>query len=116
MSLIDAATIAELTALDESAQEETVTITTPAWASDGGGGSTETTTTTTTQGMFWSVSGDEAGENQIKAMGRHRVAIPKTLTVSPTARVTVRGKTYEIKYVFPVTYYSTSLILGLEDA
>jgi hypothetical protein len=116
VSLIDAATMADLTALDESAQEETVTITTVQRTSDGGGGYTETTVNAYTTGMLWSVSGDEAGEAQIRAQGRHRLAIPKTVTVSSTATITVRGKRYAVKYPFPVTYYSTSRILGLEDA
>jgi hypothetical protein len=115
--LIDAATIADLTALDESAMNEVFTITSIVRVSDGAGSSTTTTTTTNTIGYFWSVSGDEAGTDQIKAQGRHRVAFPKTVSVAPTAKITQvsTGKQFSVKYPFPVSAYSTSLIIGLED-
>lgn len=116
--LLDATDIADLTALDESAMNETFTITTVTPVDDGAGSSTETTTTATVHGYMWSASGDEAGEDQIKAMGKHRIAIPKTISVSPTARITQvsTGKVYAVKYPYPVTSYSTSLIIGVEDA
>lgn len=116
--LLSAADIADLTALDESAMNETFTITAVTTVDDGAGSSTTTESSTTTTGYLWSVSGDEAGEVQIKAMGKHRIAIPKTVTVAPTARITQvsTGKQFSVKYPFPVTAYSTSLIIGLEDA
>lgn len=114
--LIDAATMAVLTALDESAMKEPVAIVVVTPVDDEAGSSTETAVTTATTGLFWSVSGDEAGGDQIKAQGRHRLEVPKTLTVAPTSTITVNGKAYAVKYVFPVTYYSTSLLIGLEDA
>jgi hypothetical protein len=118
--LIDAATIADLSLLDISAMNESFTLTSPGTpVSDGGGGTTPgTPVTATTVGYLWSVSGDEAGTDQIKALGKHRVAVPKTVTVLPTATITQvsTGKVFEIKYVFPTTAYSTSLIIGLEDA
>lgn len=118
MSLIDAATITDLTRLEESAMNESFTITYVTNVDDGGGGSTETTTTETTPGYMWSVSGDEAGADQIKARGRHRIAVPKTLDVPATARITQNstGRQFVVKYPFPVTNYSTSLIIGVEDA
>lgn len=116
--LIPAATIADLSALDVSAMNENWTITTMVDVSDGAGGSTTVPSTTTTIGYLWTASGDEAGEDQVKALGKHRIAIPKTLTVAPTATITQQstGKVFNVVYVFPVTAYSTSLILGLEDA
>lgn len=114
--LIDAATIADLIALDESAMVETITLTSVTRTPDGGGGYTETPSSTTTTGYFWSVSGDEAGEQQIKARGKHRIAIPRDVVVAPTSTVTIGGTTYAIKYVFPVHSYDTSRIIGLEDA
>lgn len=118
MTLLDAATIADLTALDESAMNETLTITDTTFVSDGGGGTTTTTATRTTVGYVWSVSGREAGEDQVKAMGAHRVAIPKTVAISPTAKITQQstGKVYNVVYPFPITGYSTSRIIGVEDA
>lgn len=118
MTLLDAATIASLTALDESAMNEGWTITDVTLVDDGGGSSTEQTSTRVAIGYLWSVSGDEAGADQIKARGTHRLALPKTVTVTPTARITQAstGTVFQVKYVFPVTAYSTSLILGLEDA
>jgi hypothetical protein len=118
MTLLDAATIAALTALDESAMNEPFTITTVTPIDDGGGRSTETTTSTTTKGYLWSVSGDAAGADQVKARGQHRIAVPKTVTVPATARITQQstGRMFNVKYVFPVTAYSTSQIIGVEDA
>jgi hypothetical protein len=117
VSLIPANTIADLTDLDESAMNETFTVTYTTSVSDGAGGSTESTTTASTPGYLWSVSGDEAGTDQVKAQGRHRIAVPKTLSVQATARITqvATGKVFAIKYPFPVNAYSTSLILGVED-
>lgn len=118
--LIDAATIADLSLLDISAMNESFTLSSPGTpVTDGGGGATPgAPVTVTTVGYLWSVSGDEAGVDQVKALGKHRVAIPKTVAVLPTATVTQvsTGKVFGIVYVFPTTAYSTSLILGLEDA
>jgi hypothetical protein len=118
MTLLSDATIAALTMLDEAAMNETFTVTYTTSVSDNAGGSTETTTTATTPGYLWSASGDEAGVDQIKAQGRHRIAVPKTLNVPATARITqdVTGKVFNVKYPFPVSAYSTSRILGVEDA
>lgn len=118
MTLLDASTIADLTTLEESAMNESFIITTVTPVDDGAGSSTETTAPQTVQGYMWSASGDEAGEDQIKAMGKHRIAIPKTISVPPTARITQvsTGKQFNVKYPFPVTSYSTSLIIGVEDA
>ena len=116
--LIDAATMADLTDLDESAMNESFTLTHVTQVSDGGGSWTDSTTTTTVQGYMWSLSGDEAGDDQIKATGKHRIALPKTTTVNALDRITQQstGKVYQVKYPFPVTSYSTSLIVGVEDA
>jgi hypothetical protein len=119
MTLLSAATIATLTALDESAMPDTFVITTAALVNDGSGSSTPgTPVTTTTKGRLWSLSGDEAGDDQIRAQGQHRIAVPKAVTVSPTARITqvLTGIIYEVKYPFPLSAYSTSLIIGVEDS
>lgn len=116
--LLSAADIAELTAIDESAMNESFTITDVTLVSDGAGSSTEQESTRTVVGYLWSASGSEAGEDQVKALGSHRLAIPKTTAaVAPTARITQQstGKVFNIVYVFPITSYSTSLMLGLED-
>jgi hypothetical protein len=116
--LLTAADIAGLTTIDLSAMNEAWTITDVTFVPDSGGSTTTTEATRATVGYFWSVSGDEAGADQIRARGRHRLAIPKTVAVEPTAKMTQAstGKVFQIKYVFPVSGYSTSLILGLEDA
>lgn len=118
MTLLSAADIADLTAFDESAMNEVIVITDVTLVPDGGGGTTTTTATRTTVGYVWSASGRETGADQIKAMGAHRVAIPKTVDISPTAQITQQstGKVYNVVYVFPITGYSTSRIIGVEDA
>ncbi len=116
MSLLDAATLAGLTTLDESAMIDPVTITTVTRVSDGGGGYTETTSTAATVGYFWTVTGDELDAVQVREVGHHRLAIPKAATISGTSRITVNSKSYLIKYLFPLHGYSTSRMIGLEDA
>jgi len=117
VALISAATIAKLTQIDERAMNESFTITSVTRVDDGGGSSTETTSTVTTPGYMWSVSGDEAGADQIKARGRHRIAVPKDVSVLATARITqvATGRQFVVKYPFPISAYSTSLIVGVED-
>jgi hypothetical protein len=107
-----------LTARDESFMNETFTITDVVRIPQGGGTSAPQETTRTTVGYVWSASGDEAGADQIKAMGRHRAAIPKDVPISATAKITQQstGKVYQVVYAFPLTGYSTSRIVGLEDA
>lgn len=114
--LLDAATMAELRAINESAMEQNaITITDVALVSDGAGSSTEQTTTRVVNGDFWTVSGDEAGEDQIRVKGKYRCEVPVTVAVSATARITYRGVTYAVKFPFPIGTYDTSRIIGLED-
>lgn len=115
MSLLSAATIASLVALDESAMIDTVTITAVTQVSDGGGAHTETTSTTSTVGYFWTLNGDQLDGDQVREVGRHRLAIPKATSISGANRVTVNGNIYAIKYVFPLHAYSTSRMLGLAE-
>jgi hypothetical protein len=117
MALIPASTIASLTALDQSAMNESWTITTVTKVPDGKGSYTETTATATVVGYLWSATGDETGEDQIRARGAHRIALPKGTIVQPTSRITQvsTGKVFDAVYPFPVTAYSTSLIVGLKD-
>jgi hypothetical protein len=115
MPLIPAATLASLVALDESAMIDPVTITTVTRVDDGGGSYTETTSTSTTTGYFWTVSGDELDGDQVREVGKHRLAIPKATPITGSSRITVNGKTYTIKYLFPLHGYSTSRMIGLED-
>jgi hypothetical protein len=116
--LLTAADIAGLTAIDESAMNEVIVITDVTLVPDGGGGTTTTTATRTTVGYVWSATGRESGADQVKAMGSHRVAIPKDIPITATAKITQQstGKVYNVVYPFPLTGYSTSRIIGLEDA
>lgn len=115
-ALIDAATIVGLTALDERAMNENWTITTVTRVYSGGV-YTDTTSTVTVVGYLWSATGDETGEDQIRARGMHRIALPKGTIVNATSRITQvsTGKVFDVVYPFPVTAYSTSLIVGVKD-
>jgi hypothetical protein len=117
MTLIDAATMNALTALDVSAMNESWTITTVTRVDDGAGSYTETTSTATVLGYLWSATGDETGDDQIRARGQHRIALPKGTVVNATSRITqvATGKVFDVVYPFPVTAYSTSLIVGVRD-
>lgn len=118
MTLIDAATIADLTAIDESAMNEQFTITDVTTVDDGAGSFTPSESTRTTKGYLWTLRGDEAGADQVRALGQHRLCIPRTTIVAATAKITQvsTGRVFSVKYPFPVTAYSTSLMLGLEEA
>lgn len=113
-SPIDAATLASLTALSESFMTETLTITDTDVSDDG----PEGTSTRSVLGQFWTPSaGDETGADQVKALGKHRAEFPATTVISTTATITrANGEVYNVVFVFPIGTYSTSRIVGLEDA
>lgn len=117
MSILSAADLADLQAIDESAMPDTCTLTTVTRVSDGAGAYTETTSTSTSACRFWSVTGAETAGDVVRALGSHRLALPLATTVpAQEDRVTVRGKVYQVKYIFPRTGHSTSTVLGLEEA
>jgi hypothetical protein len=112
-SPIDAALLAELKTLNESFLTETLTITDTAQTDDGPVASAPRDVL----GQFWTLRGDEAGEDQIRMTGAHRAEFPSTTTIAPTATITrANGEIYAVKFVFPIGTYSTSRIVGLEDA
>lgn len=114
--MLTAATMATLQKIDESFMSETLTIEDVAFVSDGAGSTTQSKTTRTTRGYFWAVSGDEAGTDQIKERGKHRVALPIGTVINGTS-IIVRndGRRYQVKYVFPLNTQETSQRVGLED-
>lgn len=87
-------------------------------ASDGAGSFTLTETTQDTPGYLWSIKGTEAGADQVKALGSHRIALPKTTSVPATAKITqlATGKVFVVKFPYPIGSYATSIIVGVEDA
>lgn len=115
MTLLSAADIAELAAIDVSAMNETWTITDQDVSDDG----PQASTTRTVVGYLSTVTGREAGEDQIRAFGSHRLYIPKSAAaVGATATITQvsTGRVFNVVYPYPVTAYSTSRVIGLEDA
>jgi hypothetical protein len=115
MTLFSAADIAELAAIDVSAMNETWTIT-DRDVSDAG---PESETTRTVVGYLTTANGREAGEDQVRAFGAHRLYIPLTAAaVGATAQDTQvsTGRQINVVYPYPVTAYSTSRVIGLEDA
>ena len=115
-SPISAATLDQLAALTESFMEKNaITIVDVALIDDGAGSSTEQETTRTVDGTFWTVGGDEAGEDQVKVKGKYRVEVAQTVEVSATARIIYKGKEYAVKFPFPIGSYDVSRIIGLED-
>lgn len=113
--LLPASLIAELTTLNETAMPDVVTITTRVQTSDGAGGFTASDVTTTTKGQLVPATGTEAGTDQVAERGTYRLYIPKSVSVSNTGSITVAGRQFAIKWTPPVTGYSTSRVLGLED-
>lgn len=112
-SPISPALLANLTTLNERFLVETLTIIDTNVSDDGVGSSTERAIL----GQFWTLNGREAGADQIKATGAHRAEFPQTTEISPTAQVRrANGQRYAVVFVFPIGTYSTSRIVGLEDA
>lgn len=113
--LIDANTIAELTTIDESAMNDTCTLTGVITTDDGGGGSSETTTTTTVPCYFVAGSGDELDGDRAAQVGRHTFYLPKTTNVVGVDRITYKGVVYRVVFTPPITGYSTSRIVGVNE-
>lgn len=112
-SPISATTLASLTTLNERFLTETLTIIDTDVSDDGPEGTTERAVF----GQFWTLTGREAGADQIKATGAHRAEFPAATAISPTATIRrANGDTYNVVFVFPIGTYSTSRIVGLEDA
>lgn len=111
--MISAALLAKLTTLNEAFMAETLTIIDTDVSDDGAEGES----TRTVIGQFWTPSaGDETGADQVKAMGKYRAEVPKTVEISATARVRrADGSTYNVVFVYPVGTYDTSRRIGLED-
>lgn len=116
MTLLSAADIADLTALDVSGMPDTCVITTTTQAPDGGGGYTETTTTATVACRFVARTGREISGDQLREQGDYFLYVPKATVAANTARVTFGGKVYQVVFTPPNTGYSTSRVLGLKDA
>lgn len=116
MTLLSAADIADLTALDVSGMPDTCVITTTTQVPDGGGGYTETTTTATVACRFVARAGGEVSGDQLREQGDYFLYVPKATAAANTARITYGGKVYQIIFTPPVGNWSTSKVLGLKDA
>lgn len=114
--LIPSSVITQLQAVDERAMPDTATITTVTTTRNSATGAyTETRSSTTAPCRFSTATGDEAGDEQIRARGRHRLNLPLGTSVPQTADIIVRGQAYAVKYVWPLTAYSTSVRVGIEE-
>jgi Phage head-tail joining protein len=116
MTLLSAADIADLTALDVSGMPDTCTITTTTQVPDGGGGQTETTTTATAICRFVARTGREISDAQLREQGDYLIYLPKATVIANTARVTFGARTFIVIWTPPNTGYSTSRVVGLKDA
>lgn len=115
-SLLPPALMAELAAISEGFMEKDgITIVDTIPVDDGAGSSTETETTRTVDGSFWTVSGTEAGEDQVKVKGKYRVEVDASVVMSPTAKIIYKGKTYAVKFPPPIGTFDPTLIIGVED-
>lgn len=109
--------MAPFAAISEGFMEEgAITIVDVVAVDDGAGSSTEQETTRTVNGSFWTVSGTEAGEDQVKVKGKYRVEVAASVVVSPTAKIIYKGKTYAVRFPPPIGTFDPTLIIGLEDA
>jgi hypothetical protein len=115
MSLLDAATLAALVAIDESAMIDTATVKSYTSTTSGGVVTETESSSTDVPCYFWTLSGDQFDGDQARELGKHRMAIPKDTAIAQNSRVVYGGRTYIIKYLFPLNGYSTSRLLGLEE-
>lgn len=116
MTLLSAADIADLTALDVSGMPDSCTIATTVIGDDGGGGQTETTSTATSICRFVPRTGREVSGDQLREQGDYLLYLPKATVIANTARVTFGGKVYQVVWSPLNTGYSTSRVVGLKDA
>lgn len=116
MTLLSAADIADLTALDVSGMPDTCVITTTTQVPDGGGGQTETTSTATSICRFVARTGREVSGDQLREQGDYFLYVPKATVIANTARVTFGGRVFQVVFTPPVGAWSTSRVLGLKDA
>lgn len=115
--MTDLLNMAELATISESFMEEgAITIVDVVPVDDGAGSSTEQETTRVVDGSFWTVSGTEAGEDQVKVKGKYRVEVAASVVVSPTSRIIYKGKSYVVKFPQPIGTFDPTLIIGVEDA
>jgi hypothetical protein len=116
MTLLSAADIADLTALDVSGMPGTCTITNVVIGDDGGGGQTETPSIATSICRFVEGKASERSGDQLRERGRHDFYLPKTTVLTITSRITYLGVVYIVVYAPPVDEYRTSRKVGVDYA
>lgn len=95
---------------------DTCAITTVASVSDSGGASTPgTPTAATSVCRLWQRSGRQEEQARIVERGQYGLALPVDVSVSPSATVTVSGRTFRIVWQPPVVGLSLEQELGLEE-
>jgi hypothetical protein len=116
MTLLSAADIADLTALDVSGMPDTCVITTTTIGTDAGGRQTETTSTATAICRFVPRTGREVSGDQLREQGDYFLYVPKATVIANTARVAFGGRVFQVIFTPPVGQWSTSRVVGLKDA
>lgn len=116
MTLFSPRELAQLQALDESAQADTVTLVSVTIGTDAGGAQTQTTSSTTALGRLRRRSAREASGDMLKERGSYELHLPRGTDVASVDRVEIGGRKYRIVWRPELATYDTALTLGLEDA
>lgn len=120
-SLISQSTIKQIkNKVDEAAMPDTCSILSKIEVPDGKGGFTKTTTRTDNVPCRFTTlnltSGNDQVTYEIAQRGGYRINIPTSYSVSAASQILYRGRYYDVVWTPPLTSYSTSRVIGLNDA
>jgi SPP1 family predicted phage head-tail adaptor len=117
-ALISPSTIQHLQVkVDEAAMPDTCSLLSTVEAADGKGGIVKTVTRTdNVPCRFTSMSGNEQVAYQVAQRGAYRIHIPLRYTVSAASHILYKGRVYDVVWTPPLTGYSTSRLIGLNEA
>ena len=108
--------LAGLTAMDQAAMQDVVTIIYVTSSTDAGGAYTEATTSGTTIGRLRKRGGAERYTDRQVERGTYELVLPRDTTIASTDRVMVNGQAYRIVFRPVLVAYDTALRIGLEEA
>jgi head-tail adaptor len=103
--------------VDEAAMPDTCSVLSTVEGPDGKGGIAKTVTRTDhVPCRFHAISGNEQVAYQVAQRGAYRITIPLRYPVSAASRILYKGRVYDVVWTPPLTGYSTSRLIGLNEA
>lgn len=114
--LLDAQTLSDLYAIDDSAMPDTVIVTTVTTGVDAGGAPTESESSVTTMGRLVKRSGRELSGDALVERGAYALYLPRATVISGRDRVSVNGAPFRVVWCPVLVTYDSSRVVGLEEA